>query len=261
MIMQQSTTITLPTTAAPAARAPRIWGFWGTGGWTVLAFVFWLAAQIGTIVVMLALRFGTDVDDWNYTQLNEATLIAVATAIAAPFEIAVIWLAVRLARTPLRDYLALVRFTRRDFIIGFLVLTAVGLIYDGTVWLMGRDVIPAVVINMYTSARDGGMLVPFIFAIAVLAPVTEEIIFRGFIYRGWSQSWLGVAGTVLVTSALWALLHTQYDWDAVALIFVIGLVFGWLRWRSGSASLTIALHMLVNFGAVIQTAIKVEWLS
>jgi membrane protease YdiL (CAAX protease family) len=259
--MQQSTSITIPSTAAPAQRTPRVWGFWGTGGWALTAFLFWLAAQIGAVVLLLALRVGLNVDDWEFAKIDDATLITAATAIAAPFEIAVIWLAVRLARTPLRDYLALVRFTRRDFIVGFLVLTALGLIYDGTVWLMGRDVIPAVVINMYVSARDGGLLVPFIFVIAVVAPVTEEIVFRGFMYRGWSQSWLGVTGTILVTSALWALLHTQYDWDAVALIFGIGLAFGWLRWRSGSASLTIALHVMVNLGAMVQTAIKVEWLS
>ncbi len=259
--MQQSTTMTLPSTTAPAERPPRVWGFWGTGAWALAAFLFWAAAQVATVVLLLALRTDLGIEDWEFAKLNEATVITVASVIAAPFEMAVIWLAVRLARTPLRDYLALVRFSRRDFIIGFLLLTALGLIYDGTVWLAGRDVIPTVVIGMYTSARDAGMLVPFLFAIAVLAPVTEEIVFRGFMFRGWSQSWLGITGTILLTSALWALLHVQYDWDGVALIFGIGLVFGWLRWRSGSASLTILLHMIVNLSAMAQTAVKVEWLS
>jgi membrane protease YdiL (CAAX protease family) len=258
--MQPSSTATLPSAPAPAQRAPRVWGFWGTGAWALAAFAFWSAAQVVAVALLLAWS-GLGLDELDFAKLDEATVITVATVMAAPFELAVIWLAVRLARTPFRDYLALVRFTRRDFILGFLVLTALGLIYDGTVWLAGRDVIPAVMIKMYISARDGGLIVPFVLAIAVVAPVTEEIVFRGFVYRGWSRAWLGVAGTVLVTSALWALLHTQYDWDGVALIFAIGLVFGWLRWRSGSTSLTIALHVLINLGALAQTAIKVEWFS
>jgi len=39
----------------------------------------------------------------------------------------------------------------------------------------------------------------------------EELFFRGFLFRGLSSSFMGPVGAVLVTSALWALIHTQYD--------------------------------------------------
>jgi membrane protease YdiL (CAAX protease family) len=247
----------LPASPAP----PRVWGFWGTGAWTIAAIAVWAIAQIGAVAVLLAWQHDIDLDTFDVSKLDVATVVVIATFASAPLQIAVIAAAVRLARTPFRDYVALYGFTRRDFALGFVCLLALGLIYDGGIYLLGRDIIPPVMVQMYVSARDSGLMVPFVLAIGVLAPVAEEIIFRGFIYRGWAGSWLGVAGTVLVTAGLWAIMHTQYDWDAILLIFGIGLLFGWLRWRSGSTSLTIALHVLINLGATVQTAIKVEYFS
>ena len=41
----------------------------------------------------------------------------------------------------------------------------------------------------------------------------------------------------------------------------IGLLLGWIRWATGSTTLTIAMHMVINLEAMIETAIKVEYLS
>ena len=101
----------------------------------------------------------------------------------------------------------------------------------------------------------------FFIAVVIVAPITEEIVFRGFLFRGLSASFLGVAGTLIVTSAAWAAMHVQYDWSSVGQIFLIGLLLGWLRWASGSTLLTIVLHVLANLAACIQAAIKVEWMS
>jgi membrane protease YdiL (CAAX protease family) len=101
----------------------------------------------------------------------------------------------------------------------------------------------------------------FFLAVVVVAPITEEIAFRGFLFRGLSSTWLGVAGTMVLTSVAWAAMHVQYDWMTLAQIFLIGLLLGWLRWASGSTLLTILLHMLANLAATIQAAIKVEWMG
>ena len=94
----------------------------------------------------------------------------------------------------------------------------------------------------------------------IVAPVSEEIAFRGFLFRGLSASWLGVSGAIIATSAAWAAMHVQYDVFTLAQIFLIGLLLGWIRWASGSTLLTIMLHMLANLTACIQAAIKVEWM-
>ena len=101
----------------------------------------------------------------------------------------------------------------------------------------------------------------FFLAVVIVAPISEEVAFRGFIFRGLSASWLGVSGTLIATSAAWASMHVQYDAYTLAQIFLIGLLLGWIRWASGSTLLTIMLHMLANLTACIQAAIKVEWLG
>jgi membrane protease YdiL (CAAX protease family) len=97
--------------------------------------------------------------------------------------------------------------------------------------------------------------------VVVVAPLGEELLFRGFLYRGWASSWLGVGGTILVTSLLWAMLHQQYNWYGILVIFCLGLLFGWLRQRSGTTTLTMILHALNNLFTMILVAAKLEWAS
>ena len=113
----------------------------------------------------------------------------------------------------------------------------------------------------YRAAKAAGVLPLLWLSMVVVAPVTEELFFRGFLHRGWAPSWLGVSGTIVVTSALWSVLHQQYNALGILFIFVMGLIFGWLRQRSGSTTLPIVLHTLNNLLATSLVAINVEWLS
>jgi membrane protease YdiL (CAAX protease family) len=88
----------------------------------------------------------------------------------------------------------------------------------------------------------------------VAAPVFEELFFRGFLLAGFQRTILGTAGAVVVTSLLWAVIHTQYDLYYMATIFVRGVVLGLARVHSGSLILPIGLHAFVNGLATMQTA-------
>ena len=155
--------------------------------------------------------------------------------------------------------MALVPPSRREmlFAIGCLVVTLVA--FDGVTWLLGRDIIPRFMIDAYTSARSPAAVVLLFLAIVVIAPICEEIAFRGFLFRGLNSSFVGIAGAIVLTSAGWALMHVQYDWFVIFQIFLLGVLFGWLRWASGSTILTIVLHVIANFSAFAQTVIKVHW--
>ena len=63
----------------------------------------------------------------------------------------------------------------------------------------------------------------------------------------------------LTTTILWTALHVQYDWSGLLQVFLIGLLFGWVRWRSGSTTLTFVLHALMNLESAVETVIKVGW--
>ena len=91
----------------------------------------------------------------------------------------------------------------------------------------------------------------------VLSLLLNAFFVAGFVFRGWAASPLGVVGTIAVTSSLFAIAHTQYDWFGTFQTFCMGALFGWLRWRSGSTTVTIMLHMVINFVATVWTALKV----
>jgi membrane protease YdiL (CAAX protease family) len=90
----------------------------------------------------------------------------------------------------------------------------------------------------------------FVLAV-VAAPVSEELLFRGFLYGGLAQSRIGPIGAIAVTSALWALVHIQYAWPILIQIFVYGAVFGVARWRTGSLWPSLVAHALINLYAAV----------
>jgi hypothetical protein len=123
---------------------------------------------------------------------------------------------------------------------------------------IGVDVVPRFQTDVYSSVAGNGWLVPLTLAIVVVGPIGEEIMFRGFIYRGWVRSGF-VVTPILMLTLLWSAMHMQYDWFGILQVFLTGLVLAWLRWLSGSTALTIVLHMLVNLEATIETFVKVSW--
>lgn len=175
--------------------------------------------------------------------------------------LAVIVIAVKSRNFSLRSYFALDGLPRRDLVLGIACLTALVAVVAAMESLLGIDGGSKSVEATYRAARLAGMLPMLWLATVVVAPVAEELLFRGFLHRGWALSWLGASGTIVVTSALWAALHQQYHWLGILCIFLMGLIFGWARQRSGSTTLTIILHALNNLFATILVTVQIEWLS
>lgn len=246
--------------AAPPAPPP--WGLLGTIGWGAIGICAWFVAQFAVIVAFVAWRHTVDPGSADLSRMaSDGFLLAFVTIAAAPAWIGVSVLAARLRGWRARDYLALVAPRRGEALFGFICLAALLIGADLVTWLIGRDVVPGFMVEAYKSARSSNALVLFFLAVVIVAPISEEIAFRGFLFRGLGASWLGVAGTLIATSAAWTAMHVQYDVFTLAQIFLIGLLLGWIRWASGSTVLTIGLHMLANLAATVQAAIKVEWLS
>jgi membrane protease YdiL (CAAX protease family) len=85
-------------------------------------------------------------------------------------------------------------------------------------------------------------------SVVVVAPIVEEILFRGLIY-GALEKRFRVSGALVVSSILFALVHLQVVYFIP--IFCLGLVLGWARWKANSLGLPIVLHILNNGLALI----------
>jgi membrane protease YdiL (CAAX protease family) len=80
--------------------------------------------------------------------------------------------------------------------------------------------------------------------------------FRGFLFAGIGATPLGVPGAILLTAGLWAALHMQYDLYDMSSVFLLGLLFGTARYRTGSLWPSLSMHMFANLVATVETAAK-----
>jgi len=241
-----------PADAAPE-KPPRIWKFIGTSLWGLFAFGAMFVGQLAAVALLVM---------WSKAEVGVATASALLTnglaislsvAMGVPAVFAALWLATRMARMPLADYLALRGASWKSFLFGALALIVMIAAWDGVSRAMGRDVTPGFMVEVLKSARADNALWLLVISFCVAAPVTEEVLVRGFLYRGWSESFLRPAGAIVLSSLVWTAMHLQYDWFFFGEIFSIGLLLGGLRHWSGSTWPTIVVHGLNNLAATVQT--------
>ncbi|MGC9947190.1 MAG: type II CAAX endopeptidase family protein [Bryobacteraceae bacterium] len=99
-----------------------------------------------------------------------------------------------------------------------------------------------------------------------LAPLCEEIVFRGFLQPLLVRS-LGAAPGILLAAAAFGLMHLQeygYSWRHALLISTAGAAFGWMRHRTGSTKAAALMHAAYNcvfflLLAVQQAAMHGRW--
>jgi uncharacterized protein len=83
-----------------------------------------------------------------------------------------------------------------------------------------------------------------IVAVLIVAPITEEFIFRGIILHRWAVKW-GVTPALLMSSLLFGALHSN-----LVGLFVFGLIMALLYLKTRTLFVPIACHALNNFLAI-----------
>ncbi len=86
----------------------------------------------------------------------------------------------------------------------------------------------------------------------IIAPVTEELLFRGWIYTGLHHR-LGVWPALILSSAMFALAHYEDTHYYALAVFPVGLALGGMRERAGSIKAPILFHAFYNLTAVVLT--------
>jgi membrane protease YdiL (CAAX protease family) len=87
------------------------------------------------------------------------------------------------------------------------------------------------------------------------APIAEEVLFRGLIYRGLEVRF-GAIATIVLTSVVFGLIHyPTFGWPYAVTAGCLGLLLGWMRWHTGSTTACIVTHAACNFvPALLMTA-------
>ena len=241
-----------PLVVAPE-RLPRVWGFWQTALWALFIFAAVFLGQMAVIVFLVLWRGGPFEMATAIHVVSGGLTISLSVLLGFPAVLLALWIAIRPTKISFADYLALRWASWRNFLLGAVALAVLVGGWELLSRGLGREVAPGFMSEVLKSARADGALWLLVLAFCVAAPMWEEFFARGFLYRGWSESFLRVPGAIVLSSLAWTALHLQYDWFFFTEIFSIGLLFGYLRYRTGSTWLTVVLHGLNNLAATIQT--------
>ena len=79
-----------------------------------------------------------------------------------------------------------------------------------------------------------------------MAPIAEELIFRGVAFTRLARTGLEASGAIAVTAAVFAILHLQYGPGPVTIILIDGLFYGLARAKTGSVLVPLVCHMIGN---------------
>jgi len=99
-----------------------------------------------------------------------------------------------------------------------------------------------------------GKVLSQIFLLVIVAPVTEELLFRGLILRGLLSRYRP-AVAALLTSLLFAALHVN-PWQFLSAFF-LGIVLAWFYLRTGSVLVCVIGHAIAN--ALMLLCSLVSW--
>jgi membrane protease YdiL (CAAX protease family) len=230
------------------------WGPWATIGLSLVVLVVFVLLQVFTGLVLFFVNMLGDPAFDAQTYLagleNDGFLLASATTVSALLTTGLIVVLVRRRRGPsVRDYLRLEAVGVRTALVWLAATLALVAASEGLTLLLERPVVPDFMLQIYQTA---GVLPLFWLAIVVMAPLFEEVFFRGFLFAGLERSRLGGLGAIVVTALAWAAIHVQYDLYGIATIFVLGLLLGAARLKARSVLLTIGLHATINLIASLE---------
>ncbi|MFO7774892.1 MAG: CPBP family intramembrane glutamic endopeptidase [Candidatus Hydrogenedentota bacterium] len=250
-----------PPTEASVARnqpppppEPRPFGPWATViiGAALLLAIELIGANLAALMMSISAQLrGAPMPD----DPQELAQTGGFVAAMQPFKLVLALMAMAvvalLCKLPWSSYYGRWGFTWRQaggWLLGMTLLlgaAALGLV------ILGQPVVLDWVISVYETAT---WMPYFVVALCVLAPIYEELFFRGFLLRGLEQSRLGATGGIVVSSALWAAIHLQYPLQGVVIIFIMGLFLGvaWVKTRS--LGLVILLHGAANALTLMQIA-------
>ena len=107
-----------------------------------------------------------------------------------------------------------------------------------------------------------------IISITIMAPLVEELLFRGAIQGHLLRKGMKPVYAILIASAVFGIVHMNPI--QIPFAFAIGMIFGWLYYRTGSVVPGMIGHFINNSIATIQMALlskeelntkTIEWLG
>lgn len=135
---------------------------------------------------------------------------------------------------------------------GWLISAALGLLMIALIVPIEVLMYKAAGLDLFTDSRWllEGLRSPLWWGVAlvavVLAPLWEEVTFRGFLLSALAQTRLGFWPSAAITSLIWTVLHMNYSRPGLASVFLAGMGLSWIMKRTGSLRAVVVAHGVIN---------------
>lgn len=131
------------------------------------------------------------------------------------------------------------------FMVGWVPLGVIG--YGVVLRWFGESLPPQPLLAYFAEVRSPGRLAAMSVVVCVLGPLTEEIVFRGYVQealREVARPWVAISATAMMFGLVHGVVY------AVP-IGLLGVLFGWLRERCGSLGPAVVAHGVHNAATVL----------
>ena len=233
------------------------WGAWATAGFGFLILLAFVLTQTIVVIAYGFVKISSDrsIDPAEFAETlgGDGTLLLLALIGSSVVCVSLSWLFAWAKREqPVRDYLGLIPVSPTEVVRWAIVAALVAGLVDSVAFLLGRPVIPEFMTLAYASVASKPLLC---IGVCLISPFFEEVVFRGFLFGGFQNSRLGSVGATIVTSLAWTSIHLQYGWYDLTVVFLGGLLLGYVRVKTGSILPTFAMHFMINLIATTETVV------
>jgi membrane protease YdiL (CAAX protease family) len=242
----------------------RVWGPWATAGFgvVILVVLFLVMVFIMVILAVGVALYQMDTTftiegftDSIYSYMGLFVSISGIVAYAAGTGLTLTFIKAR-GGAGIAEYLGLRRIGWKVPLV-LILITAVLVILEVLISKVVQvtEADSKIMVDIYNTAVWPVLLWTLV---VIFAPIFEEVLFRGFLFEGFIRSRLGLIGTIFLTSLIWTGLHAGYGLYSLGTIFVIGIVMGIIRYKTGSLWSTMLLHALYNGVGMTLIALNVS---
>lgn len=254
----------------PESPHPRLPGVWSGIGTVVLYFAlqFGMALAMGALVgVAIAIGYAVSagihhvkVDPaviQHLTQSADARVVSIVLTLATAAAVMLLFIhrcwgsLWTVSRPPGLG------FTRpaNSWYFPLAIITGLAAVFLGGLLAhaLAGDHAPKQDINLWARSVSMGLRVPLALVTVCIAPLVEELIFRGVLLSGLMRR-MHVGWAALLTALIFGCVHLpdfDFAWYPVSTLVLFGLLLAWLRLKSRSLWPAVAAHATNNLVAVI----------
>jgi membrane protease YdiL (CAAX protease family) len=237
------------------------WGFWATLGFSAIIFALFCALQIVVVTVFVSLAKAQhpelDLEVYAKSLSSNGFCLAISVIVSGLICIPLTLLFTKLRKNiSIKNYIGFREPLTREWVKWLLILVAFLFLSDAVSLFFHQPIVPPFMVDAY---KTTSFLPALLFAIIIVAPIFEEIFFRGFLFQGIRYSRLGPIGAIGMTSFFWAIIHLQYDVYGITTLFALGLLLGIARLKTGSIHLLMVMHSITSLVATIEMVLYIHF--